>query len=468
MSFLEAGQIVYNVQTGIRHCKTPEFIPQRSLREIMSTETATEIGSYFISNYPPFSLWKTEYTPEIFAAFDAEPDSSVPLGLYIHIPFCRKRCKFCYFRVYTNQNAKAIEQYVQSLEQEFQLLSQKPGVRNRELEFVYFGGGTPSYLSSRQLLSMRDRLSEYLSWESAREVTFECEPGTLSLDKVKTLREIGVTRVSLGVENFDDAILEANGRAHLSPEVDRAYEWIQQVGFPQVNLDLIAGMIGETDENWRKCVERIAEMAPNNITIYQMELPHNTIISKEMKEQGITAPVADWNTKRRWVSEAFDELLERGYHVSSGNELVKNPETDRFVYRDNLFRGSDILATGVSSFGHFQGVHYQNVDRIEDYNAAISEHRLPINRAFTPTPHQKLIREVVLQLKEGRISATSFREKFGVDILDEFSEPFANQQAAGYLTIQGETIQLTRKGLLQVDSLLPEYFEEEHRAVRYT
>lgn len=434
----------------------------------MSTGTVTEIGSYFISNYPPFSLWSPQRAPEALAAFDREPDRSVPLGLYIHIPFCRKRCKFCYFRVYTNQNANAIEEYVQALQREFELLSRTRGVADRKLDFTYFGGGTPSYLSSRQLLSLRKRLSEFLSWESAKEVTFECEPGTLSFEKVKTLKEIGVTRVSLGVENFDDAILEENGRAHLSPEIDRSYDWIQQVGFPQVNLDLIAGMIGETDDNWHKCVERIAGMNPDNITIYQMELPHNTIISQEMKEFGTASPVADWATKRRWVSEAFDELLARGYHVSSGNELVRNPESDRFVYRDNLFRGSDILATGVSSFGHFQNVHYQNYDHIEEYNAAIAGDRLPINRAMTPTAHQRLIREMILQMKEGGICAASFREKFGVEILDEFSEAFHNQQRAGYLTINGDDIRLTRKGLLQADSLLPEYFEEEHRAVRYT
>ena len=95
-----------------------------------------------------------------------------------------------------------------------------------------------------------------------KEVTFECEPGTLSLEKVQTLKEIGVTRVSLGVENFNDKILEENGRAHLSAEIFRAYDWIQQVGFPQINIDLIAGMIGETDENWTDCVERaIADAA---------------------------------------------------------------------------------------------------------------------------------------------------------------------------------------------------------------
>jgi len=436
----------------------------------MSTDAtaATEVGSYFVSNYPPFSLWKRERVGEIVEALEREPDGSVPLGLYIHIPFCRKRCKFCYFRVYTNQNAQAIEDYVQALEREFEMLSQQTGVRDRSLTFAYFGGGTPSYLGSRQLLSLRDRLSEYLRWDSAEEVTFECEPGTLSLEKVKTLKEIGVTRVSLGVENFDDAILEANGRAHLSPEIDRAYGWLQQVGFPQINLDLIAGMIGETDENWAACIDRIAAMDPDNITIYQMELPHNTIISKEMKESGVESPVADWQTKRRWVNEALNELASRGYQISSGNELVKSLQTDQFVYRDNVWRGADLLAAGVSSFGHFQGVHYQNVDAIEDYLSIVGEGRLPVNRAMTPTPHQRLIREMVLQMKEGHISAQGFREKFGVEILSEFEEPFQHQQAAGFLTIDGDDVTLTRRGLLQVDTLLPAYFESEHREIRYT
>lgn len=435
---------------------------------IAETAVQTEVGSYFISNYPPFSLWNRESVPLALEALASEPDASVPLGLYLHIPFCRKRCKFCYFRVYTNQNAKAIQEYVESLAAEVKILSEQRGVQGRELKFVYFGGGTPSYLSSRQLRFLRDQLSEYISWDNAEEVTFECEPGTLNEEKVKTLRDIGVTRISLGVENFDDAILEANGRAHLSPEVWRAYEWIQAAGFPQVNVDLIAGMIGENDDNWRKNLELVRKMAPQNITIYQMELPYNTVISKEIKELGIVSPIADWQTKRRWVAEAFDFLAPDGYVTSSGNELVKSLETDRFVYRDNLFRGSDLLAVGVSSFGHFQGVHYQNLDQIQDYMQTVMSGELPINRAFEPTPHQRLIREFALQLKEGRVAAQPFRDKFGVDVLEEFAEPLANQQAKGYLNVVDDAVILTRKGLLQVDTLLPEYFEPEHRAVRYT
>ncbi|MCX7395228.1 MAG: coproporphyrinogen-III oxidase family protein [Planctomycetales bacterium] len=436
----------------------------------MTLETAvtTEVGSYFISNYPPFSQWKRENVPEILAALAAEPDRSVPMGLYLHIPFCRKRCKFCYFRVYTNQNANAIAQYTQALANEVKLVSRERGIEGRELKFVYFGGGTPSYLSAKQLRFLRDEISESLSWDQAAEVTFECEPGTLSLEKVQMLKEIGVTRISLGVENFNDAILEENGRAHHSPEIYKAYDWIQQTGFSQINIDLIAGMVGETDENWTNCIEQARRMQPDNITIYQMELPFNTLLSHEIRELGIISPVANWDTKRRWVDEAMNRLAADGYHVSSGNELVKNPDTDRFVYRDNVWRGCDLIAAGVSSFGHFQGVHYQNVDQLQDYLSTLETGVLPINRALRPTDRQRLIREFVLQIKEGHVSAASFRRKFGVNILEEFAKPLSAQMSKGYLTLCGEDVTLTRKGLLQADTLLPEYFEEQHRAVRYT
>ncbi len=436
----------------------------------MSTDTssATEPGSYFISNYPPFSVWTPEQIPRLDSVLSQPPADDRPAGLYIHIPFCRRRCRFCYFRVYTDQNARAIERYVQSLIREIELVSRQPCVRGRELLFVYFGGGTPSYLSSRQLRSLRDRMSAHVSWDRAQEVTFECEPGTLSLEKLRTLRDIGVTRISLGVENFDDRILEENGRAHLSAEVFRAWDWIQQVGFAQVNIDLIAGMVGETDANWQRCIDRVIDMEPDNITIYQMELPFNTLLSREIREEGRQSPVADWNTKRRWVGEAMDRLLEAGYHISSTNELVRNPDADHFIYRDNVWRGADLIATGVSSFGHLQGVHYQNLDTMDEYVAAVDQGRLPVSRALRPTEHQLLIRELVLQLKEGGVSVQPFRDRYGVDILQEFSDAFRNQQAAGYLTIHDDRVRLTRRGLLQVDSLLPEYFEEEHRDIRYT
>ncbi|MEX1097968.1 MAG: coproporphyrinogen-III oxidase family protein [Planctomycetales bacterium] len=436
----------------------------------MVTDTigTTEVGNYFVANYPPFSLWRRDNVPEILAAFDRPANRDVPLGMYLHLPFCRSRCRYCYFRVYVGRNEQNIENYLRSVVREVEMLAARRGVERRSLKFLYIGGGTPSFLDSRQLRSLRDRLHRHISWDVADEVTFECGPGTLGLVKLRTLKEIGVTRISLGVQNFNDAILRANGRAYLSADVERDWESIAQVGFPQVNIDLIAGMVGETDENWSRCVEKAITLQPDNITIYPMEIPYNTILYREMSDRGLDAPVADWPTKRRWMNEAFDALLAHGYCISSGNELVRNLRTDRYVYRDNVWRGCDLLAVGVASFGHFQGVHYQNHDELADYVAAVDRSDFPINRALAPTPHQLLIREFVLQLKEGHVSAIPFRAKFGVDVLEEFAEPLRDLALAGHLEVDGDDIHLTRQGLLQVDALLPEFFEEEHRSVRYT
>ncbi len=209
-------------------------------------EQETGVGSYFVANYPPFSVWSPEaVASDARAALDSPP-KNVPLGLYLHIPFCRKRCHFCYFRVYTDKNASEVNQYLDVLAREFELYGELPAIAGRPLNFVYFGGGTPSFLSTHQLKGLVDRLSAVAPWNKAEEITFECEPGTLTQPKLEVIRRIGVTRLSLGVENFDDAILEMNGRAHRSPEIGQAYKWARALEFPQVNIDLIAGMMGET------------------------------------------------------------------------------------------------------------------------------------------------------------------------------------------------------------------------------
>ena len=119
-------------------------------------------------------------------------------------------------------------------------------------------------------------------------------------EKIGGDQELWVTRLSLGIENFDDHILETNGRAHRSKEVFRAYEFARQLGFDNINVDLISGMLEETDDNWSDCIDQVIDLSPDCVTIYQMEVPFNTTIFKSMKEQGkLAAPVADWRTKRR-------------------------------------------------------------------------------------------------------------------------------------------------------------------------
>ena len=431
----------------------------------------TGVGSYFVANYPPFSVWNRDAVErDAGPALHAAP-AAVPLGLYLHIPFCRKRCHFCYFRIYTQKSAREVTEYLDLLAREWELYAELPAVAGRDLDFVYFGGGTPSFLSTPQLEGLVERLTKVTPWSRAEEITFECEPGTLTEGKLAAIRRMGVTRLSLGIENFDDGILELNGRAHRSPEIGEAYRAARALGFPQINVDLIAGMLGETEENWRRCVEKVLELAPDSVTIYQMELPFNTTISRDILQQAgqFKEHVASWSTKRRWVGEAFAALESAGYHVGSAYTAVRDPARTRFVYRDRLWQGSDLVGLGVASFGHVNGVHVQNADSWEPYGQSIRSGSLPISRAYRPSDDERLIRELVLQLKRGSIRPAYFKDRYGVDVRRRFEEPLASLAEEGYLAAaDDEVVALSREGLLRVDVLLHRFFLPEHAGIRYT
>lgn len=428
---------------------------------------STEVGSVFVSNYPAYSFWNADDIDDFGAALDTAPRPDVPMGQYIHIPFCRKRCKFCYFRVYTDKNAGQVATYIDALVRENELYARRTAVAGRPLKYVYFGGGTPSYISVKHLQDLVARLQDSISWEGVEEVTFECEPGTLSQPKVEAIRGIGVTRLSLGVENFDDKILEINGRAHVSEEIYRVWPWIQEAGFDEVNVDLISGMVGETWETWRETVQRTIEFEPDMVTVYQMELPFNTRFSKQLFAGEDEVPLADWATKREWHAYAFEELAKAGYEVSSAYTMAKSPRA-KFVYRSALWEGADLASIGVSSFGHMSGVHVQNSPHWDEYLGLVNDGKLPVTRAFATTLEQRLTREVILQLKLGRIRPSYFNDKFGADILERFAEPLDKLGEQGMLEIDDDLVRLTQQGLLRVDSLLPEFYSPEFQHARYT
>jgi oxygen-independent coproporphyrinogen-3 oxidase len=352
-----------------------------------------------------------------------------------------------------------VERYSQALAAEAALVAARPAVAGRPFRYVYFGGGTPSFLSVKQLERLVEGLHASVGWDAAEEVTFECEPGTLSEPKVKALRALGMTRISLGVENFSDEVLESNGRAHLSAEILRAWDWIQAAGFPSTNVDLIAGMVGETFASWQRTVERTLALGADSVTIYQMELPFNTVFVRDARDGGDGVPVADWPTKRAWVDWAFDRFLAAGYAISSGYTLVRDPARVQFRYRDMLWEGSDLVALGVASFGHLSGFHYQNATHWDEYLGAVEAGRLPVVRGLEPTRRELLIRETVLGLKRGRLDVARLREKFGVDPLEEWAEEWRGLVESGDVERLLPEPVLTRQGLLRVDELLPRFFD---------
>jgi oxygen-independent coproporphyrinogen-3 oxidase len=445
--------------------------PEPATTRLDQALTDTDVGSVFVSNYPPYSFWSQEHVGAAQGALGtAGTDGETgDLGLYLHIPFCRKRCKFCYFRVYVDRNATQVQQYLDALVREIELYAQQPRIEGRQLKFVYFGGGTPSYISARHLRSLVSRAKAALPWDAADEVAFECEPGTLTEAKVAAIADIGVTRLSLGVENLNDHILQENGRAHTSKEVFRSWPWIRAAGFRQVNVDLIAGMVAETWDDWRDTVTRTIDLDADSITIYQMELPYNTVYSKAIGDgQRRELILADWRTKRQWHAHAIEALTAAGYEQTSAYSLVRSGRPSSFVYRDALWRGSDMIGTGVASISHMAGVHYQNEASWDDYLGALGDGRLPIGRALPTTAAQRLTREMILQLKLGRIRPPYFRDKYGVDVLAEFEPAWRTLQSEGMLSVADDEVALTATGLLRVDQLLPLFYAAEFQNARYT
>ena len=422
----------------------------------------TEVGSYFVATYPPFSVWSAEAVArDAMPALHAPPQPGVPLGLYVHIPFCRKRCHFCYFRVYTDKNAQEVQDYLDVVAREWELWRELPAVAGRPLGFVYFGGGTPSFLSTRQLESLVERLVARRAWTQAEEVTFECEPGTLTEAKLAVIRRLGVTRLSLGVENFSDDLLELNGRAHRSPEIRRAYDYARSLDFPQINIDLIAGMLGETDDNWRACIREDAGAAarqrdhlPDGAAVQhhdQQRRPEgHGPVHAERGRLGDQAAVGAGGLRGAGgpgVSRA--QRLHRGEGSRAhAVRLHRSPVAGR--RHDRPGRG---VVRARQPRPHAEPGHLGNLR-----GGGACRRGAPV-RAYRPSDDERLIRELILQLKRGSIAPGYFQGKYAVDVRSRFRSEFESLAAEGYLSAAtDQVVALTRDGLLRVDSLLKRFF----------
>lgn len=429
-----------------------------------------DAGNYFVSTYPPFSCWTTEAETE-FRRWLGQPPATAaglpPLGLYVHIPFCVERCQYCYYLSYDDRFGD-VDDYLEALVGELSLYSRTPALAGRPFDFVYFGGGTPSILSIARLRSLTEGLERLASWSAAREVSFECAPRSVTADKMRLLRDAGVTRISVGIQQMNDRVLEANGRVHLVADVDRAYAAIRRAGFDVVNLDLIVGLVGETEESFFESLERVIDLEPESVTIYQLEIPLNTPLYHTMQADGSDVHPASWEAKHARLKTAMESLEGAGYSVRSGYTAVRDPERHRFDYQDEQYRGADLLGIGTSAFSHLGGINQQNLPSLGAYLGARARGEFPLWRAYALGATERMVREFVLQLKLGAVNVAAFRAKFGVDILEAFAEPLAVGRRRGWMDIADDGVTVTREGLVRIDRLLPAFYLPEHQAVRYS
>ncbi|MGD8331048.1 MAG: coproporphyrinogen-III oxidase family protein [Acidobacteriota bacterium] len=435
---------------------------------VVSADDEPDVGNYFVSAYPPFSTWRADKLDDFRRALAAGAAADAPLGLYVHVPFCVKRCPYCYYLSYAERSGDEIAAYVDAVLDEARMYARSEAIVGRAPAFLYFGGGTPSLLPDARIARLLDDLRATFGADAPREVTYECAPQSVTRAKLETLRAGGVTRLSMGVQQLDDDVLQASGRVHMVQDVQRAWEEVSRIGYEVVNLDLMVGMVGETEESFFSSLDRIIEMGPESVTLYQMEVPQNTPLYRELADGAIDEKPASWDTKHDRLEGAFARLEEAGYTVRSAYAAVRDPERHRFVYQDAQYRGADLIGLGVSSFSFLSGVHQQNIAALESYLEIVQRDEMPLGRAYALSDDELLVRELVLQLKLGEIDTGKLRTRYGIDPLERFAAPLAELQQAGWLLIDGDSIELTRAGLVRADRLLRRFYRPEHREVRYS
>ncbi len=428
-------------------------------------------GNYFVAAYPPFSCW-TEAAVEDYRDRLAEPAAEGgPFGLYVHVPFCVKRCDYCYYLAYDDRAAE-VERYLGAVEGEAALYSRAAYLSGRRPDFVYFGGGTPSLLTAARIRQLVGGLQRVFPWTEVREATFECAPRTASEDRLEALRELGITRVSLGIQQLDDEVLRRSGRVHLVADVERAWEVIRRLEFPVVNVDLIVGLPGETEASWRRSLDWAVERAPEMVTLYQLEIPENTPLYRLLRADGTAEAAPDrpapWERKHERLADGFDRLEAEGYTVVSGYAAIRDPERHRFVYQEDQYRGADLLGLGAGSFSYLGGVHQQNRATLDGYLEEVSAERLPLERAYALSAEERMVRELVLQLKLGRVDVRALAAKFGSDPLAPIADTLDRFREAGWLEVTPDALTLTREGRVRVDRLLPALYLPRHRVERYS
>lgn len=425
------------------------------------------LGNYFVSTYPPFSCWTEEGAWAYRRALDLPAQPEPPnLGLYVHFPFCVRRCDYCYYLSYDDRGYLT-GRYVDALVRELELYRARPALAERKLDFVYFGGGTPSMLNTASVRDLLVRLQSVLPWDGVREVSFECAPRTVTEGKLQALAEGGVNRLSLGVQQLDDRVLELNQRVHGVADVQRAWQAIRRVGFATVNLDLISGLVGETESTFTRTLDQVLEMAPESVTIYQLEVPLNTPLSHAVRHHDLAGALPDWKTKRRRVDTAFRRLEAAGYTVRSAYAAVRDPTRHSFLYQDAQYHGADLLGIGASSFSFLGGLQQQNVAALEPYLERLQNSELPLWRGYSLSQEEMLVRELVLQLKLGRADSASLYRRFGIDVADRFGATLSRLADQGWLVVDDDAVRVTRPGLLRIDRLLPAFYLPRHRGVRY-
>jgi len=398
-----------------------------------------------VTNYPSFRKWNK-------GALDDKLGQK-PMCIYVHIPFCTQRCSFCYYKtVDLKEYRPEVQTYVDNLCIEIERATERFELGDRPIKAVYFGGGTPSLLIESQMTKIVETLRRsFKHFDQKDQFSFEAEPLTISRSKMETLKALGVTRLSMGMQSFVDEIITLSGRGHDAKQAYRAIEIAQEVGAGQwnINIDLLSGLAGETPETWHQSVERAIATGVESITVYKMEAFANTeVFDLGVRKEEVVLPSDE--QEMAFMSHAMECFEQANYLPWSFFTYTKNG-CDESQYITSIWRGMDFYGFGVSAFGSLGDSLLQNTSDMEKYPGLIQSGELPLARGYRFTTWDQMVREVLMGIKLLSFDLKGFKERHGVKLEALCGPVLESLKAEGFIQLSSHELTLTNKGILYGD-----------------
>ena len=401
-------------------------------------ETPSRDG--FVVAWPPQRHWRpVEKTSQV---------TPRPLHLYFHIPFCLQRCRYCFFKVgILSENSHEVrEAYVDALCKEVEMVADAMELRGRHVCSIYFGGGTPRVLSPEQLARVKKTIDAHFVLDDP-EFVFEIEPVTFSNRLIDSLPDLGVNRISFGVQSFDDRVVALTGRHDTEEKNCRAIERALGTG-AVVNIDLLSGLEGETEVSWRHSVNRATGLGVHAITMYKLELYSNAEYMEGLKHGKLSLP--NNQQELEFARYGIEQFQSNGYLPSTYFTFTRE---GKFPQRHIIsrWRGEDMYGFGASAFGSINNESRQNVSEIDDYLKCIKEGEIPLHRSLKNSSLDNMMRDVIMGLKTTTIDLSNYYKRHGIRLESLLSTAIESLVSTGLLYRDGEKLHLTQEGIIYGD-----------------
>lgn len=376
----------------------------------------------------------------------------LPGALYIHVPFCLRKCLYCDFVSYTYHERDA-RKYLAGLRRETGMRA-GGGHQLRALDTIFIGGGTPTCLSSGAILEIISIIKEHFKLSPGVEFTVEANPGTVDRDKLNALRRAGVNRLSLGAQACSGKILRTLGRLHTHDRTVEAVCRAREAGFDNINIDLIFGVPGQTPRQWRECLEQILALRPDHVAAYGLQLEAGTPL-KAMIDGGRLAP-CDEDAELEMYYDAIKLFTEAGLHrYEISNFALPGRECrHNIVYWHN----EEYLGLGPAAHSHINGKRSSNEPNLDRYLDKLAAGQLPVAWSEPVTPENEMFETVFLGLRLARgLDLERFRHRFGCSLEDAYPGVVERLVGKGMLERPGRYLRLTRHGLVLANQVMAEF-----------